>query len=89
MTPSGAAIVSWGEFAHGLPVRQEKPASSEQYRQLQWRAVQSIGHTKPYNLAERNCEHYATWVMGEKPESPQINFVVLLGLAGLLLALSR
>ena len=30
----------------------------------------------------RNCEHYATWLLGEKPQSQQVNGAVVFGLLG-------
>ena len=89
MTPEGAAIVGFEDFALGHPVKPEKAAPVECHRQLQWRAQQSVGRTAPYDLWNRNCEHYATWLMGEKPQSPQVTGVVLLGLIGSLLWLAQ
>ncbi|WP_436296328.1 MULTISPECIES: lecithin retinol acyltransferase family protein [unclassified Variovorax] len=53
------------------------------------RAHQSVGRTPPYDLWNRNCEHYATWLMGEKPQSPQVNGAVVLGLLGTVLWLAK
>ena len=34
----------------------------------------------PYRLLDRNCETYATWLLGETPQSPQVQGVIFLGL---------
>jgi len=38
-----------------------------------------------YRLLERNCETYATWLLGETPRSPQVEGVIFLGLIAALL----
>ena len=71
MTPGGAAIVSVEDFLQGRDIRFDKAAPVKCQRQIQWRAHQSVGRMPPYDLWNRNCEHYATWLMGEKPQSPR------------------
>lgn len=82
MTQEGAAIVTFTDFAQGRPVTLEKAAPISTHHQVHWRAHQTAGRTPPYHLLNRNCEHYATFVMGEKAESPQVNALVILGLIG-------
>jgi hypothetical protein len=82
MTQEGAAIVTFTDFAQGRPVTLEKAAPISTHHQVHWRAHQTAGRTPPYHLLNRNCEHYATFVMGEKAESPQVNAFVILGLIG-------
>ena len=89
MTPEGAVIVTFEAFAVGRPVKPEKAAPVECHHQLQWRAQQSAGRTAPYDLWNRNCEHYATWLMGEKPQSAQVTGAVVLGLIGGFLLLAQ
>lgn len=89
MTPQGAAIVTFEEFAQGRDVTLEKAAPAAHHYQLHWRAYQSIGRTAPYDTWKRNCEHYATWLMGEAPQSSQVNGAVVLGLIGGLLLLTQ
>ena len=89
MTPEGAAIVSVEAFRQGRDIRFDKAAPVECHHQIYWRAHQSVSRMSPYDLWNRNCEHYATWLMGEKPQSPQVNGAVLLGLLGTVLWLTQ
>lgn len=89
MTPEGAAIVAFDDFEQGRPIQFEKAAPVACHRQLQWRAHQSAGRTAPCDLWNRNCEHHATWLMGEKPQSPQVTGAFVLGLIGTFLWLAK
>jgi hypothetical protein len=72
MGTSGAAVVSLEEFAQGQPVQQEKTANPRHYVQIQRRAYESVSRMPQCDFLSRNCEHYAYWLLGEKPHSPQI-----------------
>lgn len=90
LSPHGVvAIVSLAEFAQRLAVTLEKAAPDDRHLQIQWRAQQSVGRVLPYDLWTQNCQHYATWVIGEKPESSQVNAAVCLLLLGTLALLAR
>ena len=80
LTPSGEQIVSFDDFAQGLPVKEIRRAAPEQYGQIVWRAAVTAQNPGQYRLLDRNCETYATWLMGEKPQSPQVQGAVVLGL---------
>ena len=80
LTPAGEQIVSFAEFAQGCPVKEIRRATPEQHGQIMWRATASVHNPGPYRLLDRNCETYATWLIGEKPQSPQVQGVVVLGL---------
>lgn len=88
MTPDGQAIVTLTEFAQGRPITYEKEAPLHRHQQIQWHALQSIGGTSKYDLLNRNCEHYATWLLGEKPQSAQVTVVAALTLIGVLAAMT-
>lgn len=83
MTPDGAAIVTLNEFAQGLTIQYEKEAPPQRHQQIQWNASQSVGQVPKYDLLNSNCEHYATWLMGEEPQSPQVIAVAVLTIFGL------
>jgi hypothetical protein len=68
LTTVGASIVTLPEFARGKPVRAEQGAELSMLHQIEWRARFTLGRTLPYDLLNRNCEHYANYVMGKKPE---------------------
>lgn len=89
MTQEGAVIVTFSEFAQGLPVAFDKPAAPDRYRQILWRARQSAGRMPPYDLLNRNCEHYATFLMGEEPKSQQVTAAVVVGIIGAVLFLGK
>ena len=80
LTPSGEQIVSLDVFAQGLPVKEIRRAAPEHYGQIVWRATATAQNPGQYRLLDRNCETYATWLMGEKPQSPQVQGAVVLGL---------
>jgi len=82
LTPAGPCIVSLAEFAQGKPVRAEEGADLSALHQIEWRARFTLGRTRPYDLLNRNCEHYASYVMGKKPASPQVAGALLLGILG-------
>ena len=42
-----------------------------------------------YALWNGNCEHYATWLMGEEPQRPQVTGAFVLGLIGSVLWLAQ
>ena len=87
--PESAAIVGFEDFALGCPIKFDKAAPVECHHQLLWCAQQSAGRLPPYDLWNRNCEHYATWLMGEEPQSPQVTGAVVLGLIGTFLWLAQ
>lgn len=89
MTPSGPAMVSLAAFAQGREVSRGKECAHDRWQQLQFRTLRSLEGMPPYDLLSRNCEHYATWLLGEKPESSQVNAAVLIGLLGVVVHLVK
>jgi hypothetical protein len=85
LTPAGERLVSYSEFSQGLPVKEVRRASPEEYPQIMRRVAFSIRNPGQYRLLDRNCETYATWLIGEKPRSPQVQGLVVLGLIGAIL----
>lgn len=88
LTPVGVEIVSLDAFAQGHPITFDKAAPAESHWQIMWRAYQTIGRMPAYNLSQFNCEIYARFVMGEKPESPQVRGAVAIGALLLFLKLA-
>lgn len=80
LTPTGEQIVSFQHFAQGRKVKEVRRAAPEQYAQIMQRVTLSVQNPGQYRLIDRNCETYATWLIGEKPQSPQVAGVVVLGL---------
>lgn len=80
LTPTGEQIVTFTDFAQGRQVKEIRRAAPEQYAQIMRRVTLSVQNPGQYRLLDRNCETYATWLIGEKPQSPQVMGVVALGL---------
>lgn len=80
LTPTGERIVTFNDFAQGREVKEIRRAVPGQYAQIMRRVMESVQRPGQYRLLDRNCETYATWLMGEKPQSPQVMGVVALGL---------
>ena len=85
LTPEGEQIVSFTEFAQGRPIKEVRRAAPEQRAQIMQRLSLSLQYRGTYRLLDRNCETYATWLLGEKPRSPQVEGVILLGVIAALL----
>lgn len=80
LTPTGEQIVTFTDFAQGRQVKEIRRAPPEQYGQIMQRVTLSVQNPGQYRLLDRNCQTYATWLIGEKPQSPQVMGVVVLGL---------
>jgi Lecithin retinol acyltransferase len=84
MTDKGSEIVSAADFAQGYKISCDAEASIEQHQQILFRAYSTVGQTKSYSLFDLNCEHFASYLMGSKPQSPQVQSLVLVGLLALI-----
>lgn len=80
LTPTGEQIVTFPDFAQGRQVKEIRRAPPEQYAQIMRRVTLSVQNPGQYRLLDRNCETYATWLIGEEPQSLQVMGVVVLGL---------
>ncbi len=80
LTPDGEHVVTFAEFAQGRPIKEVRRAASEQRAQIMERLSLSLQHRGAYRLLDRNCETYATWLLGETPRSPQVQGIIVLGL---------
>ncbi len=80
LTQDGERFDGFEEFAQGRPVKVVRQASPNQAARIMQRVTQSLQRPGEYRLLDRNCETYATWLIGEKPQSPQVQGVVVLGL---------
>lgn len=80
LTPDGEQVVTYAEFAQGRAIKEVQRAAPEQRAQVMQRLSLSLQNQGPYRLLDRNCETYATWLLGETPRSPQVQGFILLGL---------
>jgi hypothetical protein len=78
-TQAGEKLVTLDKFSEGRQVKEIKRADPSQNVQIMQRAAMTIQNPGEYRLLDRNCETYATWLVGEKPHSPQVLGVVVLG----------
>lgn len=78
-SPEGEKIVSIEEFAQQRPVKEIKRADPALNPLIMERAVASARRPGTYHLTDRNCETYATWLIGDKPHSPQVLGIAILG----------
>jgi hypothetical protein len=69
----GVEFISLAAFAAGRPIRvvHTSPAFSS-YR-VRSRVEQALRARRPYDALACNCETFANWAVGRKPESPQVN----------------
>lgn len=85
----GAHFVSLAEFHQDKKARVVQDLSNHNRTQIYWRVMDEISASRPYNLVSNNCENFANRVVGNKPESPQINMVILATAFLALFALNR
>ena len=90
LTPDGGEeIISFDEFAQGLPVKEIRRASPHMYNQILKRVGESARNPGGYRLIDRNCEHYASWLFDGREESPQIKRLAFVGIIALLAVLNK
>lgn len=78
-SPEGEKIVALVEFSQRLPVKEIKRVDPALNARIMERAMASVRSPGTYHLFDRNCETYATWLIGEKPHSPQVLGAAILG----------
>jgi hypothetical protein len=89
LTPEGAFLVSLEEFAEGKTWRVVREADPNRYNQIIWRVDAALRQPQQYRLTDRNCEVFANELLGDPPESPQVQSVALIAvLAVVIKALS-
>lgn len=75
----GVVEETWDEFAQGQPVMVEKTPTAREAWHVLARASNLIGSR--YDLLRWNCESFVTHCYGLIPNSPQLAFVALCGIA--------
>ncbi len=83
----GAHISSLAEFAQGRPVKIDRDVP-EEFRDEILRRLSLLQQNRlPYHPTDQNCEVIANWLVGAKPESPQVlGWALALVVAGLFVA---
>jgi hypothetical protein len=84
----GVSLRTFVEVAAGDPLKVVAfPQSAEHAAAIVERAYSQIG--APYDLFDRNCEHFATWCMTGVPRSYQLyNYTAAAGIMSLGLVLT-
>ncbi|WP_133703876.1 NC domain protein [Roseateles toxinivorans] len=88
-TPEGNEVVSLEEFAQGRKLRELRRASLGDYGAILQRVAESMQASANYRLGDNNCEHYASFLMGELPRSPQMQGLATLAAIGAVLVLAK
>lgn len=70
-------------FRQGASIERRQALSNLSGAQVVMRARAKLGQT--YNLLAWNCEHFVYYAFGLNPQSPQLDRVILIGLAGIVL----
>lgn len=80
LTEQGERMVTFSEFAQGCKVREVRRANPYLHDQILRRVFISTQNPGQYRLLDRNCETYATWLIGEQPQSPQVLAALAVGI---------
>lgn len=84
LTPGrGEALVSYAEFAQGLPVKEIRRIPLHLHAETIGRVIQSVSAPGQYHAIDRNCQTYANWLVGAKPESPTVQALTILSVVAL------
>lgn len=86
LTPEGIKLESFEQFVDGRHWKEICLADPHRTSQIIWRANEALRRGSTYRLVDQNCEHFASWLLGGEPKSPQIKGLVHLGLIALALA---
>lgn len=68
-------------FAEGKDVSIIREIPGHRDREVRTRLQIALVHPRPYHPTQWNCEMFANWLVGEKPESPQVQGWALLSVA--------
>ena len=80
LTREGASRVSLETFAEGKRCRVVRVAEPARTHHILARVNEALRKPQPYRLMDRNCENFANKLLGDEPESPQVQGVLLFAL---------
>ena len=83
LTPEGALLVSLEQFAEGKAWRVVREANPDHWHHIMWRVGDALRQPQHYRLIDRNCETFANELLGDAPESPQVQGVALIAFLAL------
>jgi uncharacterized protein YcgI (DUF1989 family) len=84
LTPEGVQLNGFDAFAAEKMVREVRQVDPGRHNEVMARVREALSNPPSYRLLDQNCEVFATWLVGEKPESPQVNGALLLGIVAAL-----
>ena len=77
LTRDGVRQDTFQEFLAGKEWREVRKVDPKLYPDIV-RRLQEVRLNPPtYHLLDRNCEVFANWLVGERPESPQVGFFIV------------
>ena len=68
-------------FAEGRDIAIIREVPGHEEAEIRMRLQMALHESRPYHATLWNCEMFANWLVGEKPESPQVNGWVFLAVA--------
>ena len=80
LTPDGVSLVSYDEFCAGKTPRVVHIAPDSRYLEIMRRVHLALSQRPAYHLTEQNCETFASWLIGDTPQSPQVKAFTVIGL---------
>ena len=80
-------ITSYEEFAQGQPIKVIREVANSQKENVYANLRLAFAHPREYHVTEWNCEQFANWLVGVKPESPQVRGWTILTLGAAVLVL--
>ena len=88
-TTHGVELISFNGFAQGLAVREVKRARRDTYPGIMERVREARQQPTGYRLLDNNCQHFATSLIGEQRESPQVVGWAFVGVTALALSFAN
>src|SRR5258706_16233018 len=78
----GVVVTTRQDFEQGRPVRVVRNVLASEWHRVHIRLQQALQSPRPYHATIWNCEIFANWLTGEKPDSPQVTgWFVVAGIA--------
>ena len=78
--PAKGAVITWPEeYAEGQDVTTIREVCVP-HGELMQRLSSAITESRPYDPISWNCEVFASWLVGETPQSSQVNGLLAVGL---------
>lgn len=80
LTLEGLRFDTLEAFLAGKKLREVRAADPKRHGEILRRVDHALAHPPDYRLADQNCEVFANWLLGDPPESQQVQGAVVLAL---------